>query len=111
MLSRFCHAELPLSLLKPFRPIKMLSINQVLLDEISLEGLEGITYESLWIRLDQRIRFLKETIAYVDKQTTPACVLFPLEELENHEFLDCLFRITLKFAKKGELATINCFSN
>lgn len=80
----------------------MPSIYQVLLDEISLEGLEGITFESLWVRLEQRIHFLSENINYVDKDVNTDPVLFSLEELQNAAFLNCIFAMTLKYAKTSK---------
>lgn len=62
-------------------------------DEVALEGLEGITFEALWTRLEERNRFLKEE--------TGTQFLSGITSLDD-TFKSLVFRIVVKEAKAGE---------
>lgn len=71
------------------------SIILTLRDEIALEGLAGITFEALFIRLEERSKFLLE-------QNPTERPLFTTELLNDDKFQNVIFKIVLKEANNGE---------
>ena len=63
-------------------------------DEIALEGLDGITFESLWIRLIERKRFL-------NFETNQSNIEYQIDE----KFMNYVYRIVTKDASNGNFQT------
>lgn len=61
-------------------------------DEVALEGLEGITFEALWTRLEERNRFIKEETGI---QLLSG---FTFDDV----FKNLVYRIVVKEAKSGK---------
>ncbi|KAJ6221602.1 hypothetical protein RDWZM_000147 [Blomia tropicalis] len=61
-------------------------------DEIALEGLDGITFESLWIRLIERKRFL-------NFETNQSNIEYQIDE----KFMNYVYRIVTKDASNGKV--------
>lgn len=73
------------------------SIYLTLLDEIALEGLRGITFCDLWVRLRERDKFLLEN-GYSQ--------LFHLNPKILH---DLVFKILLKEIKRGIILSFSIY--
>ena len=68
------------------------SFQLTLRDEIALEGLEGITLDALWTRLEERDGFLR--------RETQITSLNPTELLDN-KMKTLMYKLILKDAKNG----------
>lgn len=79
----------------------MASILEAVLDEIALEGLDGITFDALWTRLKQRIDFIESDIIQ-DAEDRQKFFLFDPNLLQSAKFLDKLFQLILCQSKKGK---------
>ena len=70
------------------------SILLLVRDEIALEGLQGITFDTLWIRLVDRSQFHA-------LQQPDQIPVFREEEIKKASFQNIIFKITQNEAKKG----------
>lgn len=71
------------------------SILLTIRDEIALEGLAGITFEALFVRLEERLKFL----SLQNAQEKP---LFDAKQLKEKKFQNFIFKTVLNDAQKGK---------